>query len=176
MTFREYIVDLMADPGTLIPSDAAGSHIEYDESFTSASPLPRDIDSHMASSSSGVGSSFEEHSDFGTLDKRPRFSNLAALGKECDDRSDFTSANITRPTKSDEEHKSSLDDFRTLSNVEKVPVREPPGRPNYPYLHTRSPSWTEGISSPAVRRMKVKDVSQYMIDAAKENPISSKTS
>ncbi|XP_062159246.1 probable serine/threonine-protein kinase SIS8 isoform X3 [Alnus glutinosa] len=167
---REYIVDLMADPGTLIPSDAAGSHIEYDESFTSASPLSRDIDSHMASSSSGVGSSSEEHSDFGTLDKRPRFSNLAALGKECDDRSDFTSANVTRPTKSDEEHKSSLDDFRTPSNVEKVPVREPPGRPNYPYMHTRSPSWTEGISSPAVRRMKVKDVSQYMIDAAKENP------
>ncbi|XP_059453116.1 probable serine/threonine-protein kinase SIS8 isoform X2 [Corylus avellana] len=168
---REYIVDLMADPGTLIPSDAAGSHIEYDESFISASPLSRDIDSsHMASSSSGVGSSFEEHSDFGTLDKRPRFSNLAALGKECDDRSDFTSANITRPTSSDEEHKSCLDDFRTPSHVEKVPVREPPGRPNYPYMHTRSPSWTEGITSPAVRRMKVKDVSQYMIDAAKENP------
>jgi hypothetical protein len=169
--FREYIVDLMADPGTLIPSDAAGSHIEYEESINSASPLSRDIDSsHMASSSSGVGSSFEEHSDFGTLDKRPRFSNLAALGKECDDRSDFTSANITRPTKSDEEHNSSLDDFRTPSNVEKVPVRELPGRPNYPYMHTRSPSWTEGISSPAVRKMKVKDVSQYMIDAAKENP------
>lgn len=37
-------------------------------------------------------------------------------------------------------------------------------------MHVRSPSWTEGVSSPAVRRMKVKDVSQYMIDAAKENP------
>ena len=96
VNFREYIVDLMADPGTLIPSDAAGSHIDYDESFYSASPLSRDIDSsHMASSSSGVGSSFEEPSDFGMFEKRSRFSNLATLEKESDDRGDFTaSANI----------------------------------------------------------------------------------
>lgn len=169
---REHIVDLMADPGTLIPSDAAGSHIDYDESFYSASPLSRDIDSsHMASSSSGVGSSFEEPSDFGTFEKRSRFSNLATLEKESDDRGDFTaSANIIGPTKSEEEHNASLEDFRNPSSVEKVLVREPPGRPNYPYMHARSPSWTEGVSSPAVRRMKVKDVSQYMIDAAKENP------
>ena len=172
VNFREYIVDLMADPGTLIPSDAAGSHIDYDESFYSASPLSRDIDSsHMASSSSGVGSSFEEHSDFGIFEKRTRVSNLAALGKESEDRSDFTSsANINRPTKIEEEQKVSSEDFRNPSSVEKVPVREAPGRPNYPYVHARSPSWTEGVSSPAVRRMKVKDVSQYMINAAKENP------
>lgn len=172
VNFREYIVDLMADPGTLIPSDAAGSHIDYDESFYSASPLSRDIDSsHMASSSSGVGSSFEEHSDFGIFEKRSRVSNLAALGKESEDRSDFTSsANINRPTKIEEEQKVSSEDFRNPSSVEKVPVREAPGRPNYPYVHARSPSWTEGVSSPAVRRMKVKDVSQYMINAAKENP------
>ncbi|XP_065635094.1 probable serine/threonine-protein kinase SIS8 isoform X2 [Quercus suber] len=169
---REYIVDLMADPGTLIPADAAGSHIDYDESFYTASPLSRDIDSsHMASSSSGVGSSFEEHSDFGIFEKRSRASNLAALGKESEDRSDFTSsANINRPTKIEEEQKVSSEDFINPSSVEKVPVREAPGRPNYPYMHARSPSWTEGVSSPAVRRMKVKDVSQYMINAAKENP------
>ncbi|KAB1212311.1 Serine/threonine-protein kinase EDR1 [Morella rubra] len=168
---REYIVDLMADPGTLIPSDAAGSHIEYEESFYSASPLSRDIDSsHMASSSSGVGSSFEDHLDFGTADKRSKLRNFA-LGKESDGRGDFTSSeNITRPKQSEDEHKSSSDDFRAPLNVEKVQLREPPGRPSYPYVHARSPSWTEGVSSPAVRRMKVKDVSQYMIDAAKENP------
>lgn len=162
----------MADPGTLIPADAAGSHIDYDESFYSASPLSRDIDSsHMASSSSGVGSSFEEHSDFAIFEKRSRASNLAALGKESEDRSNFTSsANINRPIKIEEEQKVSSEDFRNPSSVEKVPVQEAPGRPNYPYMHARSPSWTEGVSSPAVRRMKVKDVSQYMINAAKENP------
>ncbi|VFQ84451.1 unnamed protein product [Cuscuta campestris] len=43
-------------------------------------------------------------------------------------------------------------------------------RNTHSYSHARSPSWTEGVSSPAARRMKVKDVSQYMMDAAKENP------
>ncbi|KAF5445503.1 hypothetical protein F2P56_034550 [Juglans regia] len=56
------------------------------------------------------------------------------------------------------------------TNQDKVPVQENPGRPSHPYMHARSPSWTEGVSSPAVRRMKVKELSKYMIDAAKENP------
>lgn len=54
-------MDLMADPGALIPADVAGSHVEYDGSPFSASPLSRDVDSSQAaSSSSGVGSSLEE--------------------------------------------------------------------------------------------------------------------
>ncbi|KAL6183277.1 hypothetical protein ACLB2K_044688 [Fragaria x ananassa] len=166
---REYIVDLMADPGTLIPSDEAGSHIEYDEPYFPASPLSRDIDSsHVASSSSGVGSSFEEHSDFGTLDRKSRLSNYASAERESEESEAPNShENLPRPTES-EESKIPLDDLRYFSNVEKALVQELPGRPNY--THARSPSWTEGVSSPAVRRMKVKDVSQYMIVAAKENP------
>ncbi|XP_057987689.1 probable serine/threonine-protein kinase SIS8 isoform X2 [Hevea brasiliensis] len=169
---REYIVDLMADPGTLIPSDVAGSHVEYDDSFFSASPLSRDIDSsHRASSSSGVASSFEEHSDVGTLEKRSKFRNVAGSGNESDDKCEFHEfTNVTRTIKGEEESKMTLDDFKKCSNVEKVLMRESPGRPNYPFAHARSPSWTEGVSSPAVRRMKVKNVSQYVIDAAKENP------
>ncbi|MBA0587277.1 hypothetical protein Gorai_000409 [Gossypium raimondii] len=144
---REYIVDLMADPGTLIPSDVAGSHVEYDDSFFS-SPLSRDIDSsHMASSSSGVGSSIE------------------------DERGDFNAfVDLSGATTKLEQSKEPIEDLKVPYNMEKVLVRELPNRPSYPYAHARSPSWTEGISSPAVRRMKVKDVSQYMIDAAKENP------
>ncbi|XP_061952877.1 probable serine/threonine-protein kinase SIS8 isoform X2 [Populus nigra] len=169
---REYIVDLTADPGTLIPSDAAGSHIEYDETFFSSSPLSRDIDSsHIASSSSGHTSSFEEHSELGTLEKQSRLRNIAAVGNQSDGRSEsHEGASLTRPSKCGEESTMSSDDFGKTSNAEKVPVRELPGRPIYPYAHARSPSWTEGVSSPAARRMKVKDVSQYMIDAAKENP------
>ncbi|KAJ6411342.1 hypothetical protein OIU84_007997 [Salix udensis] len=169
---REYIVDLTADPGTLIPSDAAGSHIEYDETFFSSSPLSRDIDSsHIASSSRGHTSSFEEHSELGTLEKQSRLRNIAAVGNQSDGRSEsHEKANLTRLSKSGEESTLSSDDFGKTSNAEKVPVRELPGRPVYPYAHSRSPSWTEGVSSPAARRMKVKDVSQYMIDAAKENP------
>lgn len=169
VNFREYIVDLMADPGTLIPSDEAGSHIEYDEPYFPASPLSRDIDSsHVASSSSGVGSSFEEHSDFGTLDRKSRLSNYASAERESEESEAPNSReNLPRPTES-EESKIPSDDLRYFSNVEKALVQELPGRPNY--THARSPSWTEGVSSPAVRRMKVKDVSQYMIVAAKENP------
>ncbi|PPD95307.1 hypothetical protein GOBAR_DD07643 [Gossypium barbadense] len=171
MFFREYIVDLMADPGTLIPSDVAGSHVEYDDSFFS-SPLSRDIDSsHMASSSSGVGSSIEDNSEFGTMERRSRLKNFAAGGNQSDERGDFNAfVDLSGATTKLEQSKEPIEDLKVPYNMEKVLVRELPNRPSYPYAHARSPSWTEGISSPAVRRMKVKDVSQYMIDAAKENP------
>ncbi|KAI8018492.1 putative serine/threonine-protein kinase SIS8 [Camellia lanceoleosa] len=168
---REYIVDLMADPGTLIPSDAAESHIEYDGSFFSTSPLSRDVDSsHLASSSSGFASSFEDHSDSGTLERRYKSRNLTVAGNESDDRGEYLpSANLIIPIKGEEGCEMS-DDFRNLFSVKKELAREILSRPIYPYMHARFPSWTEGVSSPDVRRMKVKDVSQYMIDAAKENP------
>ncbi|WJX72060.1 putative serine/threonine-protein kinase sis8 [Trifolium repens] len=129
---REYIVDLMADPGTLIPSDATGSCIEYDESFFAASSSSRDLDSsRVASYSSGVGSSSEETSDFG-------MSNIENRSKQ--------------------------------HNVKKIVEQEAQGRPNHRYVHARSSSWSEGISSSVAIRMKAKKVSQFMIDTAKENP------
>ncbi|RDX89886.1 putative serine/threonine-protein kinase SIS8, partial [Mucuna pruriens] len=162
---REYIVDLMADPGTLIPSDATESNVEYDESSYVASPSSRDLDSsHVASSSSGVGSSYEETSDSGVLDKRNKSKQFSHTGKESD---------VSRPSTGNEESMKPLNEFKSPHNVEKITGQEAPSRPNHPHgphVHVRSPSWTEGISSPAVRRMKVKDVSLYMIDAAKENP------
>ncbi|KAL7114644.1 hypothetical protein ACP275_04G133900 [Erythranthe tilingii] len=103
---REYIVDLMADPGTLIPSDAAA--------------------------------------EFGAVDKRSKFTENIPVVEE---------------SKHDADTSKKLWDAKKDSN-----------RPYHSFAHARSPSWTEGVSSPAVRRMKVKDASQYMIDAAKENP------
>lgn len=161
MNFREYIVDLMAAPGTLIPSDSTGSHAEYDESPFVATPS-RDLDSsHIASFSSGAGSSSEETLSFGILEGN-RSKHSADSGKE---------SSVSMPATDKEEPKKPLNEFKNIPNVEKTTARESLSRPNnYPYTHGRSPSWTEGISSPAVHRMKVKDVSQYMIDAAKENP------
>ncbi|EXB69108.1 Serine/threonine-protein kinase [Morus notabilis] len=161
----------MADPGTLIPSDAAGSHIEYDESFFSASPLSRDIDSsRAASSSSGVGSSFEDYSDFGTFEKRTRFQNPPLVGRESDDKEEITApAKLVGPTEFEGESKTLSDDLKKPTEEKRL-GQEFLTRTNYPYAHARSPSWTEGVSSPAVRKKKVKDVSKYMIDAAKENP------
>jgi len=152
----------MADPGTLIPSDATGSQIECDESSYVASPSSRDLDSsHVASSSSGVGSSYEETLDLGMLDKGNRSKHFPHIGKGSD---------VSMPSTGKEESLRPLNEFKSPRNVEKIAEQEAPGRPNHPHVHARSPSWTEGISSPAVRRMKVKDVSLYMIDAAKENP------
>ncbi|KAM6592448.1 hypothetical protein CsatA_000151 [Cannabis sativa] len=176
---REYIVDLMSDPGTLIPSDAAGSHIEYDDSCFSASPLSRDIDSsHVASSSSGVGSSFEDHSDFGTFENKSRLRNPHSTGRDSDDKEELTAhsqlpvESKVEETKAEGESKILSDDFKKPPNAEKGLVWDFPNKSSYPHGHghARSPSWTEGVGSPAVRKKKVKDVSKYMIDAAKENP------
>lgn len=140
----------MSDPGTLIPCDAAGSYREYDESLFSASPLSS---SQAASSSSGVGSSYEDRSEYGTFDKKSRLSDVATMGNDSGDRHENPRRNWTEGVES---AKPCLDDPKNL----------PPGGK----IHTRSPSWTEGVSSPAVRKMKVKDVSHFMLDAAKENP------
>ncbi|GJU12026.1 probable serine/threonine-protein kinase SIS8 isoform X1 [Tanacetum coccineum] len=147
---REYIVDLMADPGTLIPSDTAttgGSSIDYDESFSS-SPWSRDDDfSRLASSRSGLTSSSVDYMEDNNNNGNVQYTH---------------SSSLPRPIKDDLEPKKSLPIIPQKVHKEK--------KANSHFNHTRSPSWTEGISSPAVRKMKVKDVSQYMMEAAKENP------
>ncbi|XP_073220457.1 probable serine/threonine-protein kinase SIS8 isoform X2 [Cicer arietinum] len=131
---REYIVDLMADPGTLVPSDATGSRIGYDETFFVASPSSRDLDSsRVASSSSGIGCSSGETSDFGMPDRGNRL-------EHSEKESDVCSRITTR--------------------------KEERAKP----FHTRSFSWSEGIGSAVVTRRKTEDISQFMIDTAKENP------
>lgn len=138
---RECIVDLMAAPGALIPSDTAGGQAGENEDFLSSITISKDVDSpQTASSSSGIATSSEEHNEY---DKGSRLKECASEGKEY----------------------SSSCEFENTFNARKEPVRS-----THPYSHARSPSWTEGVSSPAARRMKVKDVSQYMMDAAKENP------
>lgn len=166
---REYIVDLMADPGTLIPSDAAASHLDYEESFFSSSPWSKDEDSSRLASSRSGASSSEEQSESGTLEKRSWTRNHDVAAEESYDGGPHRpSSGLIRQRKAEEGSvRSSQSD---PSNVKKEVVREIPERPSYPYMLARSPSWTEGISSPGARKMKVKDVSQYMIDAAKENP------
>lgn len=140
----------MSDPGTLIPTDAAGLYREYDESLYSASPLSS---SQAASSSSGIASSYEDRSEFGTFDKKSRLSDVATIGSDFSDRRENPQRNLIEGVES---AKTGSEDSKNLPSAGK--------------LHTRSPSWTEGVSSPAVRRMKVKDVSHFMLDAAKENP------
>ncbi|KZV46510.1 hypothetical protein F511_10615 [Dorcoceras hygrometricum] len=140
----EYIVDLMADPGTLIPSDAVGVNMGLEGS------------SHIASSSGGISNLLEDQQEFSTMDKKIISGENIPLEKES-------------IVKAQEGSKHNDDSSKTPLFV-KEPSREIQTRSNHPYSHARSPSWTEGVSSPTVRRMKAKDVSQLVIDAAKENP------
>ena len=136
----------MADPGTLIPSDTAiteESNANHDESSSSSSPWSRDEDASRATTSrSGLTTSSEECSDF---------KNLDSIQERSDGVTHVPKPLVPKNKKREEK------------------LGEISLRPSY-QSHARSPSWTEGVSSPAVRKMKVKDVSQYMIDAAKENP------
>ncbi|KAL3512185.1 hypothetical protein ACH5RR_024902 [Cinchona calisaya] len=168
---REYIVDLMADPGTLIPSDIAAANTQYEEPFLAGNHLPMAIESpHLPSSSGLIPRSLEHHLEVGALDKRSRHTEGSAAANEPNsDKESMHSKNFLPQIKVEERAHMPAEDSTKPSGVRKL-ISEIPSRPNPPYSHARSPSWTEGVSSPAVRRMKVKDVSQYMIDAAKENP------
>ncbi|CAN4098287.1 unnamed protein product [Withania somnifera] len=164
---REYIVDLMAAPGTLIPSDTSGVHGDCEESILSISPSSKEVDSHQGSFSSGIASSLEDHSDSGMADKRSRFTGSTVAGNESS-----SSGNSEQQVKAEKECSNTFHDF-TMALSTKEQGQETSSRAEHArsaFTHARSPSWTEGVSSPAVRRMKVKDASQYMIDAAKENP------
>ncbi|KAG7651593.1 putative serine/threonine-protein kinase SIS8 TKL-CTR1-DRK-2 family [Arabidopsis thaliana] len=154
---REYIVDLMGDPGTLIPADAAGLQIDYDESAYSASPGDNDS-IHVASSSNGIESSYEENTEFRTVEHRSSTKSSGERNQSGGGGDLIVHPNISR------------EDVKNQKKVEKAPFQNLSSRPIHSFTHMRSPSWTEGVSSPAAQRMKVKDVSQYMIDAAKENP------
>ncbi|GAB4845297.1 hypothetical protein Ancab_038706 [Ancistrocladus abbreviatus] len=162
----------MADPGMLIPSEMVGAHLDYEESLSSPSPLSRDIDfSIVGTSSSGLVSSFEEPSEFGMLEQSTGSRKWCAAEDDPSERCEPTaSSSLLRIETGSEISKTCSDNGRSPCKVEKLQAEDVPARPSYPFSHGRSPSWTEGVSSPAVRKMKVKDVSQYMIDAAKENP------
>eukprot|EP01018_Ginkgo_biloba_P017161 Gb_40237 [translate_table: standard] len=65
---------------------------------------------------------------------------------------------------------SSANDAKVIERHRVHLIETGPTELNRPLNRTRrSPSWTEGAASPA-EQMKVKDVSQYVMNAAKENP------
>ncbi|KAH6805028.1 protein tyrosine kinase family protein [Perilla frutescens var. frutescens] len=168
---REYIVDLMADPGTLIPSDAAGANPDYEDSFFPSCPVSGNGDPfHGASSSGGTSSSFQDTSDFSILDQRSEFRNNITEAKELmDGRENISSsAFVELPMIGHGGSEQCAYGSEKPWDVKREPELETSTRASH--SHARSPSWTEGVSSPAVRKKKVKDVSKYMIEAAKENP------
>ncbi|MCO5550891.1 hypothetical protein L7F22_004385 [Adiantum nelumboides] len=151
---REFIIDLMGAPGTLIPSDVTGLPTNSSESITDQEGLIPEV--RVASGS-----------------------ELPNATSTKDFASDLIANEVTYGSSSNEDKSSKVSDSKAVHrsqdealNAEYTEVHAIPIRPSSirTLSHWRSPSWTEGISSPAARDMKVKDVSQYMMDAAKENP------
>lgn len=145
-TGREYIIDLMGAPGTLFPSDRPGMG-------SSGSNLNLDQEDSILEDMAVIGSVVHG----GTSSLKDATSGVS-LNK-------YIPLNVNE-VKPVETHRSEPI-VPESKEIHAIAVRTGGVRS---VSHWRSPSWTEGISSPAVRDLKVKDVSQYMMDAAKENP------
>ncbi|XP_074582288.1 putative serine/threonine-protein kinase SIS8 [Curcuma longa] len=161
---RDYIVDLMSEPGTLIPSDGVGLINEPEEATITIQSFARvSNDTRMAVSSSRVADSAACSTDNESFTKQGAMSNYqkgpnSAGVNPCDlnhQNSRYMHTDMNNPTKSP-----------TTSNDVMSKTPDASGKSKHP----RSPSWTEGISSSTVQSMKLKNVSEYMINAAKENP------
>lgn len=168
---REYIVDLMGAPGTLIPSDvhelvSLGSSVNSRGSKTSSAESSKPHIGLEAKHAFTTDGKAQSSSTGGNEGLSGDF--MAGTGFECP----VSEKAVTFNAQSQEieqvgRHQSEPIEFEELNYM---PARAAVGRSGHPVSLRRSPSWTEGIGSPAVRDMKVKDVSQYMMDAAKENP------
>jgi len=172
---RECIVDLMIDPGTLIPSDGAdlGREVEdclfVDDQHDSNTPLI----SSFSEASSSIHGSFEHES----LEKGFTPSNAGNSGPygatNAQTDNDVSGSGVSSSfeelsvsTYASENmpiiHESNADHTMTSKSKDKSITSN--------NSSSSSPPSSEMGSTPAVRRKKVKDVSEYMISAAKENP------
>ncbi|KAK8463117.1 hypothetical protein SEVIR_1G323600v4 [Setaria viridis] len=168
---REFIVDLVADPGTLIPSEGA-------ENFTSDNHhLKKDDTTNLLGSSfSGASSSAYGSFEYELLDRRSTSSNVGASDTDGPTTnqtsnqqsmlsSSFEKLSVSTCTSGNKpiiNESTNTDYIMVAKNKEKsiAPVDS----------SSSSPSTSDMGSTPAFRRMKVKDISEYMINAAKENP------
>ncbi|XP_062222042.1 probable serine/threonine-protein kinase SIS8 isoform X2 [Phragmites australis] len=174
---REFIVDLVADPGTLIPSDGAVLSTEFEENFASDNQHfnKDDATNHLGSSLSGVSSSACGSFEYELLDRRSTSSNVGPS---------YTDVTTTSQTSNQQNMLSSSFEklsVSTCTSENRPIVNESISADDITAAKTKvksvaangssltSPTSEVG-SAPAVRRMKVKDISEYMINAARENP------
>ncbi|KAG0534169.1 hypothetical protein BDA96_04G256300 [Sorghum bicolor] len=175
---REFIVDLVADPGTLIPSDVTVLSTELDRNFVSDNHHFGQDDSTnlLGSSLSGVSSSGYGSFEYELLDRRSTSSNV---GPSDTDGPTTNQTSNQQSVLSNSFEKLSVNTFtsenRPVSNESTNTDYIIVGKNKEKYTaaidsSSTSPSTPDMGSTPAVRRMKVKDISEYMINAAKENP------
>ncbi|KAJ1258726.1 hypothetical protein BS78_10G097900 [Paspalum vaginatum] len=176
---RECIVDLMIDPGTLISTDGAdlsrelGDSLVVDNQHGNKDDSNTQLVSSLSEASSSVHGSFgnesfeigytpsnDGHSDpYGaTIARSDNDVSGSGVSSSYDTLSVSTYASENMPVI----HESNTDHTMTAKSKDKSIT---PTNPS-----SSSPTSSETSSTPAVRRKKVKDVSEYMISAAKENP------
>ncbi|GJN22252.1 hypothetical protein PR202_gb09804 [Eleusine coracana subsp. coracana] len=174
---REFIVDLVADPGMLIPSEVAVPS-QLEENFVSDFDnfSKDDTADQFGSSLNGVSSLACGSFEYELLDGRSTSINVGS--------SDTNGATTSQTSNQQNILSSSFEKLSVNTcTSENRPVMKEPANTDcimaarnkeksiaaYDSSST-SPSTSEVGSTPAVRRMKVKDISEYMINAAKENP------
>uniref|UniRef100_A0ACD5ZRE8 Uncharacterized protein n=1 Tax=Avena sativa TaxID=4498 RepID=A0ACD5ZRE8_AVESA len=173
---REYIVDLMSDPGTLIPSDGADLGREFEESsFADNHHSDKDDDntqlgSTVSEASSPVYGSFENESKGSTPTNGGNSDPYGAITGQTRNQGSLQSSSYGELSVGSHASESLpiIHESRNADHTGAVKNKEKPIAANK--SSSSSPSSSGVGSSPAVRRTKVKDVSEYMISAAKDNP------
>ncbi|CAM0913566.1 unnamed protein product [Alopecurus aequalis] len=173
---REYIVDLMSDPGTLISSDGADMGREFEESSIADNHHGDKDDgntqlrSSVSEASSSVYGSFENESKGSTPNKSGYSDPYGATTGQTHNQGSLQSSSfgeLSVGSHASESlpitHGSRNSDFTVAVKNKEKPIAANKSS-------SSSPSSSQVGSSPAVRRTKVKDVSEYMISAAKDNP------
>ncbi|KAM0914369.1 hypothetical protein ACQ4PT_011562 [Festuca glaucescens] len=173
---REYIVDLMSDPGTLIPSDGADLGKEFEESsFAGNHHGDKDddntqLESSVSEASSPVYGSFENESKGSTPTNAGHSDPYGAITGQTRNQGSLQSSSYGEVSVGSHASESLpiIHESRSTDHTGAVKNKEKPVAANK--SSSSSPSSSAVGSSPAVRRTKVKDVSEYMISAAKDNP------
>ncbi|EMS55011.1 Serine/threonine-protein kinase CTR1 [Triticum urartu] len=171
---REYIVDLMSDPGTLIASDGADLGREFEESsFADNHQGDKDdgdtqLRSCISEPSSSVCGSFENESKGSTPTNV--VDPYCVTTSQTRNQGSLQSSSLGELSAGSHASESLpiIKESRNADHTLAVKNKEKPIAANK--SSSSSPSSSEVGSAPAVRRTKVKDVSEYMISAAKDNP------
>lgn len=160
---REFIIDLMGAPGTLIPTEtpsvASVQNPVIDNLGTGQHILAQAVQD--------LCSTLEDQDTQGSADRKETavvcINDYGGdYGRE-DKKLNFDSATCNA-------YKSSLNDVKIKDGYQFESFEPGFGKLNLPSNQPRrSPSWTEGAVSVAEKR-KVKNVSQYVMNAASENP------
>jgi hypothetical protein len=166
----------MSDPGTLIPSDGADLGREFEESSFAdnhhgdKNDGNTQLGSSVSEASSSVYGSFENESKGSTPTNAWGSDPYSATTGQTRNEGSLQSSSFGELSVGTHASESLpiIHGSRNTDHTVAVKNKEKPIAANK--TSSSSPSSSVAGSDPAVRRTKVKDVSEYMISAAKDNP------